>query len=161
MNRIAFSGVFRNRNYDVNAFIMYEDIFAQIRNEAEKRNLKTSTINAYCNSVDYFLRVINKDISSLTTDDVDAFLTEKRLGGLAPRTYNHYMSSRNKNRKNTLCRKLLGCKKYLSKLKYLDASAIIRLLYNKDVCKCASCGGKIIPLSAEKVFIRTEPHLLC
>ncbi len=140
---------------------MYEDIFAQIRNEAEKRNLKTSTINAYCNSVDYFLRVINKDISSLTTDDVDAFLTEKRLGGLAPRTYNHYMSSRNKNRKNTLCRKLLGCKKYLSKLKYLDASAIIRLLYNKDVCKCASCGGKIIPLSAEKVFIRTEPHLLC
>ena len=72
---------------------MYEDIFTQIRNEAEKRNLKENTINAYCNSVDYFLRTVNKDVSALTTDDVDAFLTEKRLGGLAPQTYNHYYSS--------------------------------------------------------------------
>ena len=72
---------------------MYEDIFAQIRNEAERRNLKENTINAYCNSVDYFLRTVNKDVSALTTDDVNAFLTEKRLGGLAPRTYNHYHSS--------------------------------------------------------------------
>ena len=72
---------------------MYEDIFNQIRNEAKKRNLKESTINAYCNSVGYFLRIVNKDVSVLTTDDVDAFLTEKRLGGLAPRTYNHYHSS--------------------------------------------------------------------
>ena len=45
---------------------MYEDIFAKIRYEAEKRNLKESTINAYCNSVDYFLRTVNKDISDLT-----------------------------------------------------------------------------------------------
>ena len=60
---------------------MYEDIFAQIRNEAERRNLKENTINAYCNSVDYFLRTVNKDVSALTTDDVNAFLTEKRLGG--------------------------------------------------------------------------------
>ena len=72
---------------------MYEDILAQIRNEAQKRNLKESTIDAYCNSVDYFLRIVNKDISSLTTDDVEAFLTEKRLSGLAPQTYNHYHSS--------------------------------------------------------------------
>ena len=72
---------------------MYEDIFSQIRNEAEKRNLRDSTINAYCNSVNYFLRSVNKDVSALTTDDVDAFLTEKRLNGLAPQTYNHYHSS--------------------------------------------------------------------
>ena len=72
---------------------MYEDIFAQIRNEAEKRNLRDSTINAYCNSLGYFLRSVNKDISALTTDDVDTFLTEKRLNGLAPQTYNHYYSS--------------------------------------------------------------------
>ena len=72
---------------------MYEDIFSQIRNEAEKRNLKDSTINAYCNSVNYFLRSVNKDVTALTTDDVDAFLTEKRLNGLAPQTYNHYHSS--------------------------------------------------------------------
>lgn len=72
---------------------MYENIFDQIRYEANKRNLKESTIAAYCNSVDFFLRSVNKDISTLTTDDVDAFLTEKRLGGLAPQTYNHYYSS--------------------------------------------------------------------
>ena len=72
---------------------MYEDIFCKIRNEAEMRNLKESTINAYCNSVDYFLRIVNKDVSALTTDDVEAFLTEKRLNGLSPQTYNHYHSS--------------------------------------------------------------------
>lgn len=60
----------------------------------------------------------------------------------------HYglLSSRNKNKKVALCRNLLGCKKYLSRLKALEAPAIIKLLYNKDICKCASCGGKIIPV---------------
>ena len=72
---------------------MYEDIFAQIRQEAEKRNLKDSTIDAYCNSVSYFLRTVDKDITTLSTDDVDSFLTEKRLSGIAPQTYNHYFSS--------------------------------------------------------------------
>ncbi len=72
---------------------MYEKIFTQIRYEAEKRNLRDSTINAYCNSVRYFLNTVNKEISDLTTDDVDAFLTAKRLSGLSPETYNHYHSS--------------------------------------------------------------------
>ena len=75
----------------------------------------------------------------------------------------HYglLSSRNKNRKITLCRNLLGCQKYLSRLKNLDAVAIIRLLYNKDVCKCSSCGGRIIPIGADPSLFRPEPHLLC
>ena len=75
----------------------------------------------------------------------------------------HYglLSSRNKNRKITLCRNLLGCKKYLSRLKDLDAPAIIRLLYNKDVCKCSSCGGRIIPVGADPSLFRPEPHMLC
>ena len=75
----------------------------------------------------------------------------------------HYglLSSRNKNRKITLCRNLLGCKKYLSRLKDLDAPAIIRLLYNKDVCKCSSCGGKIIPMGSDPSLFKPEPHLLC
>ena len=75
----------------------------------------------------------------------------------------HYglLSSRNKNRKIALCRNLLGCKKYLSRLKDLDAPAIIRLLYNKDVCKCSSCGGRIIPIGADPSLFRPEPHLLC
>lgn len=75
----------------------------------------------------------------------------------------HYgiLSSRNKNRKITLCRNLLGCKKYLSRLKTLDAPAIIKLLYGKDVCKCSSCGGAIIRLPSDQYFIKPEPHILC
>ena len=48
-----------------------------------------------------------------------------------------------------------------SKLKDMDAPAIIRLLYNKDICKCSSCGGKIIPLPTEQHFIKPKPHMLC
>src|SRR5574344_1333976 len=74
-------------------FIMYEDIFESIRKETAKRNLRESTANAYCNSVGYFLRTGNKVPMELTFEDLYAFLTEKRLGGLAPETYNHYHSS--------------------------------------------------------------------
>ncbi len=57
---------------------MYEEIFNQIRSAANKRNLKDSTIHAYCN-VAHFLNHTAKDIDALTTDDVDIFLTEKKL----------------------------------------------------------------------------------
>ncbi len=75
----------------------------------------------------------------------------------------HYglLSSRNKKKKITLCRNILGCKKYISKLKDMDAPAIILLLYNKDICKCSSCGGKIIPLPTKPHFIKPKPHMLC
>ena len=75
----------------------------------------------------------------------------------------HYglLSSRNKNRKITLCRNLLGCKKYISRLKDLNAPAIIRLLYHKDVCKCTSCGGKMISHPTGQYYITPKPYLLC
>ena len=53
------------------------------------------------------------------------------------------------------------CKNGISKLKDMDAPAIIRLLYNKDICKCSFCGGKIIPLPTEQHFIKPKPHMLC
>ena len=43
-------------------FIMYEEIFNQIRSAANKRNLKDSTIYAYCTSVAHFLNHTAKDI---------------------------------------------------------------------------------------------------
>lgn len=75
----------------------------------------------------------------------------------------HYglLSSRNKNKKITLCRNLPGCKKYISKRKGLDAPAMIRPLFGKDICRCSSCGGRIIPLPAGKHCAIPEPHLLC
>ena len=71
---------------------MYEEIFNQIQSAANKRNLKDSTIHAYCTSVAHFLNHTAKDIDALTTDDVDIFLTEKKLSGISPETYNHYHS---------------------------------------------------------------------
>ena len=75
----------------------------------------------------------------------------------------HYglLSSRNKNKKITLCRNLLGCKKYISRLKDLDAPTIIRFLYKKDVCKCTSCGGRILPFNPKDGFIIPEHHMIC
>ena len=75
----------------------------------------------------------------------------------------HYglLSSRNKNQKITICRNLLGCKKYISRLKDLDAPTIIRFLYKKDVCKCTSCGGRILPFSPKDGFIIPEHHMIC
>lgn len=109
MNTIAFFGVFRKRNYDANAppdrqlprstllisggFIMYDDIFESIRYEAEKRNLRESTINLYCANVNYFLRCIGKTASELTLDDAESFLSAKRLEGRSPETHNHYRSA--------------------------------------------------------------------
>ena len=51
-------------------FIMYEEIFNKIQSAANKRNLKDSTIHAYCTSVAHFLNHTAKDIDALTTDAV-------------------------------------------------------------------------------------------
>ena len=60
---------------------MYNEIFSQITNAANKRNLRDSTIHAYCTSVAHFLKYTGKSIDALTTDDVDTFLTEKGFLG--------------------------------------------------------------------------------
>ncbi|MEI3048368.1 MAG: phage integrase N-terminal SAM-like domain-containing protein [Roseburia inulinivorans] len=57
---------------------MYKDIFESIRNEAEKRNLRERTIQLYCSDVSYFLRWIGKNVSDLTLEDAESFLTAKR-----------------------------------------------------------------------------------
>ena len=72
---------------------MYTDIFVSIRNEAEKRNLRERTIQLYCSDVSYFLRWIGKNVSDLTLEDAESFLTAKRLEGRSPETHNHYRSA--------------------------------------------------------------------
>ena len=72
---------------------MYEDIYNSIRLAAEKRNLRERTIQLYCNDVGYFLRCTNKQISELSLEKADAFLTRKRLEGISPETHNHYRAS--------------------------------------------------------------------
>ena len=51
--------------------------------------------------------------------------------------------SRTKSQKLTLCRNLLGCKKYLSKLRDLEMPEILEHLYGIKVCVCKACGGHL------------------
>lgn len=69
----------------------------------------------------------------------------------------HYglLSCRNKKDKMTLCRNLLGCEQYISKLRDKNVAEKILILYNHDICKCRYCGE---PVHNYKVAGR---YLLC
>lgn len=57
----------------------------------------------------------------------------------------HYelLCSRSKSKKLTLCRNLLGCRKYISKLHDKGMPEILKHLYGINVCVCKVCGGKL------------------
>ena len=57
----------------------------------------------------------------------------------------HYglLCTRNKNKHLTLCRNLLGCKKYISILKDMEAPQIIETLYGIKISVCKCCGGHL------------------
>ena len=57
----------------------------------------------------------------------------------------HYglLCTRSKHRKLTLCRNLLGCQKYLSKLRNKEMPEILKQLYGINICVCKSCGGHL------------------
>ena len=61
----------------------------------------------------------------------------------------HYglISCRVKGKKMTLCRNLLGCKQYISKLRGMNTEQMMLALYNVDICKCPNCGGHMVPYS--------------
>ena len=57
----------------------------------------------------------------------------------------HYglLCTRSKNKHLTLCRNLLGCKKYLSKLKDMKTPEILETLYGIKITVCRCCGGHL------------------
>lgn len=71
---------------------MYEEIFEQLKIETEKKNLRVSTLNSYHTSVLHFLKYTGKPVPELNIEDVDDFLSYKRLSGISAETYNHYHS---------------------------------------------------------------------
>lgn len=75
----------------------------------------------------------------------------------------HYglLSCRNKSKKMTHCRILIGGRKYISVLKNLNAADMIKLLYNIDVCKCSSCGGKMISPRPDSYAPSALAHMRC
>ena len=57
----------------------------------------------------------------------------------------HYglLCTRSKTKHLTLCRNLLGCKQYLSKLKNMETPQILEVLYGIKVTVCKCCGGHL------------------
>ena len=57
----------------------------------------------------------------------------------------HYglLCTRTKTRQLTLCRNLLGCKQYLSRLKDMETPQILETLYGIKVNVCKCCGGHL------------------
>lgn len=57
----------------------------------------------------------------------------------------HYglLGNRNKKAKIPLCRNLIGCIAYISRLKGLDSGKILKNLYGIDIYKCPCCGGQV------------------
>ena len=53
------------------------------------------------------------------------------------------LCTRTKTRHLTLCRNLLGCKQYLSKLKDMETPQILETLYGITVTVCKCCGGHL------------------
>lgn len=57
----------------------------------------------------------------------------------------HYgiLCSRTKNRQLALCRNLLGCRKYLSRLRGMEMPEILEHLYGIKIYVCRECGGHL------------------
>lgn len=57
----------------------------------------------------------------------------------------HYglLCTRTKTRQLTLCRNLLGCKQYLSRLKGMETPQMLETLYGIKVTVCKCCGGHL------------------
>lgn len=57
----------------------------------------------------------------------------------------HYglLCTRSKTKHLALCRNLLGCKQYLSRLKNMETPQILETLYGIKVTVCKCCGGHL------------------
>ena len=58
--------------------------------------------------------------------------------------YYGILSCRCKRDKITLCRNLIGCEKYLSKLRGKTAEEKLLILYKRDIHKCTKCNGPLV-----------------
>jgi len=84
----------------------------------------------------------------LLTISGEAFLSRFLLHvlpkGFVRIRYYGILSCRSKRDKITLCRNLLGCEKYLSKLRNKTVAEKMLILYNRDIYKCSKCNGPLI-----------------
>ena len=75
---------------------------------------------------------------------VSRFLLHILPKGFVRIRYYGLLACRCKAQKITLCRNLLGCQQYISNLKGKTVAEKIKILYNRDICKCSKCGEPLI-----------------
>lgn len=117
------------------------------------------------------IAISNRRIISMTDETVTYLVKDYRNGGkYIPQTIKgteflrmflmhvlpkgfvrirHYglLSCRSKKENMDLCRKLLNCIQYISKLRGKSCAEKMMLLYHKDICKCEACGGTLLSQS--------------
>lgn len=117
------------------------------------------------------IAISNRRIISMTDETVTYLVKDYRNGGkYIPQTIKgteflrmflmhvlpkgfvrirHYglLSCRSKKENMDLCRKLLNCIQYISKLRGKSCAEKMMLLYHKDICKCEACGGTLLAQS--------------
>lgn len=83
------------------------------------------------------------------------FLMHVLPSGFVKIRYYGILACRCKKEKMTLCRNLIGCQKYLSRVRDKNIAEKLKILYNRDICKCSKCGE---PLTSYSVRGR---YMLC
>lgn len=96
-----------------------------------------------------------KETSVPGTEFIRMFLMHVLPKGFVRIRHYGLLSCRCKKVKMTLCRNLLGCEQYISKLRGKSVADKIKILYNHDICKCKKCGE---PMKIYKVDGR---YMLC
>lgn len=96
-----------------------------------------------------------KETSVPGTEFIRMFLMHVLPKGFVRIRHYGLLSCRCKKVKMTLCRNLLGCEQYISKLRGKSVADKIKILYNHDICKCKKCGE---PMKTYKVDGR---YMLC
>lgn len=127
-----------------------------------------NSVIKYLGRYTHRIAISNRRIISMTTETVTYLAKDYKNGGrMIPYTVKgteflrmflmhvlpkgfvrirHYgiLSCRSKKEKMNLCRKLLNCVRYQSRLRNKTAAEKLMILYQKDICKCGVCGGKLL-----------------
>ena len=148
--------------------VLYHSVSATINELTEDTNhLGAQSVINYLGKYTHRIAISNHRIIRMDEDNVTYFVKDYREEGkwkectisgiefirrflmhVLPKRFvriRHYglLCTRTKTRHLTLCRNLLGCKQYLSKLKDMETPQILETLYGIKVTVCKCCGGHL------------------
>ena len=72
------------------------------------------------------------------------FLLHVLPPGFVKIRYYGILACRCKKDNITLCRNLIGCQQYISRVRNKTVAEKLKILYNRDICICTKCGSPLI-----------------